>query len=192
MDASIERGDIQVLVPDGTCNHHHDTHHVLSCQLKSWALQEIDEKGIDKIKYPASSAEAVKAPWRWCPSADELRTHMMYDIGFVTTCVLLSSSFVYCSASIAALATTGKTGMVARWIRIPQMVAAVGFTISSALFALETQSAWLQPESKALGWHLNVWNFVGRLGFVLTAIFGFAESLPDAGFWFGCNFLWGM
>ena len=191
MDASIERGDIEVLVPDGSCNHHHDTCQVLSGQSKSWLLQDLDGAGIDKTRHLTSSAETVKAPWRWFPAAHELRSHMIYDIGFMTSCVLLSSSFVYSTAAIAALATTATTGVVARYIRIPQMVAAVGFTVSSALFALETQSAWLRPEPKAIGWHLSVWNTIGSLGFLLTAIFGFAESLPEAEFWFGCNFLWG-
>ena len=190
-DAGMELGDIEVLVPDGSCNHHHDTRQVLYNQSESWVLQGTDEKGIDKTKHPHSSAEAVKAPWRWFPSGHELRTHMIYDIGFVTSCILLVSSFVYCSASIAALTTTAKTGIVARWIRIPQMVAAFGFAVSSALFGLETQSAWLRPELKALGWHLSLWNFIGSLGFLLTALFGFTQSMPEAQFWFGCCFLWG-
>ena len=92
--------------------------------------------------------------WRFFPSVHEIRNHLLYDIGFLACGILLMSSAIYCACATAALITILTTGSIIPWIRIPQVVASIGFMASSALFMVETQEEWWRPQYNAIGWQV--------------------------------------
>ena len=94
-----------------------------------------------------------RAPsWRFFPSMHEIRNHLLYDIGFLACSILLISSAIYCACAAAALITILTTGDIIPWIRLPQVIASLGFMASSALFMVETQEEWWRPQYNAIGW----------------------------------------
>jgi hypothetical protein len=92
--------------------------------------------------------------WRFFPTMQEIRHHLLYDIGFLACSVLLISSAIYCACAAAALITILTTGNIIVWIRIPQVTASLGFMASSALFMVETQEEWWRPQYNAIGWRV--------------------------------------
>lgn len=135
-ESRIEHGAATRIVPDWNCVHR--THNVANIfQYSNHRDAEESEGSTDNlfgiVKTKDSSQD--KDQWRWFPTKRELCKHFIYDLGFVTCTVLLLSSAVYCSAAIASLVSILKTdGEVAHWIRIPQVIAGLGFVTSSVLF----------------------------------------------------------
>lgn len=166
------------VVPDGHCEHHHSN--------KSRVLggPSSGRKQPPKTSYDDYS-------WKWLPSAYELRTHYVYDIAFVACSILLLSSIIYFTASLAALISIFTTGSVMPLIRIPQLVGAAGFITSYAFFMLETQLSWFRPAIGTLGWHIGLWSAVGSAGFTLAATFGFYCNKSWEQWHLGCAYLWG-
>lgn len=62
------------------------------------------------------------------------------------------------------------------WVRVLQLLAALGFAAASMIFALETQDSWLLPAPGVLGWHVGFWNFLGSCGLGLFAAFTLAPG----------------
>ncbi|GAB7366034.1 hypothetical protein MBLNU230_g7603t1 [Neophaeotheca triangularis] len=188
MDTSVEDADVTLLVPDGSCSHHHDSYRVVAGHPQSWH-REIDERKASSAR-PWDPTAKTKHPWIWLPSLKEVRTHLRYDFGFVIATTLACSSLLYCAMAWASLGSTIASGEVAQWIRIPQVIAAAGFTAASLIATVETQRDWWRPSLGVLGWHANVFNAIGSVGFLLTAVFGYMGQ-SWAQFQFGSSFLWG-
>lgn len=189
-DSLAETAALTLLVPDGSCVHHHDSYKVVAGHPESWNQAVLDRRA--SSLRPEHRHLRTKQPWIWLPSWQEVRTHLRYDFGFVTATMLVLSSAVYCAMAWAALATVCKTGEVAPWIRFPQLVAALGFVASCVLSMIETQPNWWQPSMGVVGWHANAFNVVGSVGFMLTAVFGYVERRAGwAEYQYGCAFLWG-
>lgn len=129
--------------------------------------------------------------WQFFPTYDELRNHYIYDLGFLACSILLLSSEIYCASAAAALITILTSGSIIRWIRIPQFVASLGFTGSSALFMLETQEEWWWPQFSAIGWWISFLNLVGSGGFALSAFFPLSYDASWAQYQLSSHFFWG-
>ena len=179
------------ITPNGQCIHHHGT------EGSIFGHQEaVDSTGSEEaVRYISTNDNPAKGEsWRLFPRWHDLCTYYIYDLGFLACGLLLCSSLIFWSASVVVLATSLKLLDVPRWVRIPQIIAGVGFTVSSALLALETQKQWWMPAPQVLGWHINFWNLIGSAGFTACAVFGYIESehsLQWAQYQFGCSFLWG-
>lgn len=110
--------------------------------------------------------------WKWWPSATELRTHYLHDIGFLACSILLFSIGVFSIACVTALPpiynmldTPAKLNW-AYWA--PQLIGGVGFVVSGAMFTIEVQEHWWKPAPGVLGWHIGGWNLVGGIVSLLT------------------------
>lgn len=175
-DSDIEHGGSTRMVPDRRCAHR--TNNFGNLFRKS----DNSSKKLSGSKTNDSSVDQDQ--WRWFPTNYELWKHFIFDLGFVTCVILLLSSAVYCSAAVAALVSIVLSGgNVSRWIRIPQLVAGIGFTTCSLLFMVETQTRWLKPELRVIGWHISFWNLLGSVGFTLCAAFALAGAEAKRGEW---------
>lgn len=135
--------------------------------------------------------------WRWWPSWHALRTHHVYEIGYLACAIQLFGVTLYGVTAIVVL--PGILSSLSSWQElgafwVPQyvmkrwncglrtlanllrftyrIVAAACFLIASIMFAFETQEKWWKPEPKVLGWWIGVWSIVGSVGFELSAAFG--------------------
>lgn len=113
--------------------------------------------------------------WRWWPSWHVLRTHHVYEIGYLACTIQLFGVTLYGITGIVVL--PGILSSLNQWQEnaaywIPQMVAAACFLIASIMFTFETQEKWWKPELKVLGWWIGLWSTVGSVGFELCAAFG--------------------
>ncbi|CAG8268982.1 unnamed protein product [Penicillium nalgiovense] len=66
-----------------------------------------------------------------------------------------------------------------------------GFTVSSLLYMLETQTKWYVPAWHVLGWHIGFWNLDGSIGFTLCAALGPASSNTGANYQSSLATFWG-
>lgn len=149
------------------------------------------EEKFDNMTINDEYTTTEKATWRFFPTVYELQTYYLHEIGFVATMIFLSCSVLYFSTSIASLATILSTGEIARWIRYPQLVAAMGFALASVMLMIHNQTDWWRPAIRNLRWHINFWNLVGSAGFIFCAVFGLAQHVYWAQYQFGCSYLWG-
>ena len=108
-----------------------------------------------------------------------LRTHHVYEIGYIACTIQLFGVTLYGVTSIIILpgilsSFTPEQELGGYWI--PQMIAAACFLIASIMFTLETQEKWWKPEIRVLGWWIGFWSIVGSVGFELCAAFGPASG----------------
>lgn len=117
------------------------------------------------------------------------------ELGIIASAIFTFCSFVYWSTSLASLVTIFELGIISREIRFPQLVAAFGFAIASAMLIIKTQRHqgfyWYRPALHSLGWHINAWNLVGSAGFIFCAYYGILGNTQSTDFQFGCSYLWG-
>ncbi|KAF2398418.1 hypothetical protein EJ06DRAFT_513426 [Trichodelitschia bisporula] len=113
--------------------------------------------------------------WIWWPTWAELRSHYLFELGFLASAFQMAGATVFWVSGFTALPgiydhmTPGQE-LGAFWI--PQIVGGSGFIISGLLFTLETQTRWWKPQLTVLGWYVGVFNMIGGVGFTLCPIFG--------------------
>lgn len=127
----------------------------------------ISTERTDYVRPPALAANRLSGFFLPCI----VRTKCIYDLGFHACATLFASSILYWAISLALLAVTIIGTDIAPWIRILQLVAAVGFAVASAIFAIELQHHWALPAPNVLGWHIGFWDFLGSCGLALCAVF---------------------
>ncbi|EME41196.1 hypothetical protein DOTSEDRAFT_73578 [Dothistroma septosporum NZE10] len=124
--------------------------------------------------------------WRWWPTWRALRTHHVYEVGWLACAIQLFGVTLYGVTAIVIL--PGILSSLKPWQEIgaywaPQIAAAACFLIASIMFQLETQENWWKPEPKVLGWWIGVWSVIGSVGFELCACFGTAATVHDEWHW---------
>lgn len=124
--------------------------------------------------------------WQWLPSWKDLKTHYVYDLGFLAGVSQLLGATVFGVAGFTALPGIFNH-LEPQWrlnaaYWIPQVVGGSGFIVSSTLYMLETQERWWKPAIGVLGWHISFWNLVGAFGFTLCGALGMAYGNEGAQF----------
>ena len=194
MDDGVERGPVTRIVPDwDSCVHRRNNWQAQLFQKDDSEPKDGDNSREMTAKYVKRHKQIKdREPWMWLPSWHELRSHFIYDVGFVSSTILLSSSILFCASAVAALVSLRfNDNEIWKWVRIPQLIAGLGFMTSSTLFMVETQTDWWRPQFRILGWHLSCWNIVGGAGFAACAAFALGSSEDWAKFQVGCSFFWG-
>ncbi|KAF7122216.1 hypothetical protein CNMCM5793_000173 [Aspergillus hiratsukae] len=130
---------------------------------------------------PSETRQAAgrKPPFEWLPTATELRTHYLHEIGFWASFVQLVGATIFWIAGF-----TGLPGIINHMSQavtngvfwVPQIVGGACFILSGLLFTLETQEKWYIPAIHILGWHVGFWNFIGGIGFTLCGALGPATA----------------
>lgn len=115
------------LVPDESCSSHYD--------------YRVPEKRPEQCC--ASDGSAIQqnkgdkpTGLRLFPTLHELRTDYIYDLGFGACSTLFLSSVIYWITALASLVVAILKVETAPWIRALQLIAALGFAVASAIFAL--------------------------------------------------------
>ena len=155
------------------CRHSHHSKRTFLQQSSGLTVREGDDTGGEDDSPPRGR----ERKWSWMPSAYELRTHYLRDIGFLACLAQMIGATIFWIAGFTglppildALSVPAENGIF--WL--PQVVGGTGFIVSSFLFMLETQPKWYIPAPKLLGWHIGFWNLIGAIGFTLCGALGFA------------------
>jgi hypothetical protein len=133
------------------CNHHHQEHNF------------------------ASKSQDPSSKWIWIPSMDELKTHYIYQLGFLASATQLGAASIFWISGLTALPGIYNHLSIAALkgaYYAPQIMGGSGFVISGLLFMLETQDIWYKPAWNTLGWYIGVLNTIGGFGFMLCPVFG--------------------
>ncbi|KAJ6186854.1 hypothetical protein N7519_001762 [Penicillium mononematosum] len=173
------------------CEHHHanrksflrEKHHHASNNVHS----HLDDTG-----YVTSSTDGRS--FRWIPSMSELRTHYFHEIGFIASFILFVSATVFWIGAIVGIPvifTHIGQGLIDGLYWGTTTLGGTGFTVSSLLYMLETQSKWYVPAWHVLGWHIGLWNLIGSVGFTLCAALGPASSNSGADYQSSLATFWG-
>ena len=115
--------------------------------------------------------------WQWFPTAHELFTYYIYELGFLACAFQLFGATVFWISGFTAIPQIQDVLIPyqpslngAYWT--PQIVGGAGFIVSSLFFMLETQRKWYIPAPTVLGWHIGLWNLVGAVGFTVCGALG--------------------
>lgn len=123
--------------------------------------------------------------WSWWPTWYELKTHYLFDIGFLAcssqtfgATVFWISGFTALPPILNSLSVPAENGVY--WL--PQVIGGIGFIVSSFLFMLEVQPRWYIPAPGVLGWHIGLWNLIGAIGFTLCGALGFKMAMASVNY----------
>ena len=86
---------------------------------------------------------------------------------------LILDSFTVLPSIIDSLSVGAQDGVF--WT--PQVIGGSGFIISAFLGLLESQPRWYIPAFHSVPWVLSLFNFIGGIGFTLSGIFGYGQSV---------------
>lgn len=178
-----ENGSPLQLVPavDNCQHHHHDQHHFVSTPSSM------------STQYEKSDSTRPPRAWSWWPSTHELRTHYIYDIGFLACSFQMFGASIFWIAGFTALPGINNKlsqGALDGVFWFPQLLGGLGFVVSGTLFMIESQTKWWVPAPRVLGWHIGLWNMIGGVGFALCPAFGFSTK-SWAQYQSSCSTFWG-
>lgn len=134
----------------------------------------------DASKLQYDSAPRGARSWTWWPSWHDLKTHYLYDLGFLACCAQMAGATVFWISGFTALPgiynNLAQPGVLNGVYWVPQIIGGSGFVISGTLFMIETQKHWWMPALNTLGWHIGFWNLIGGIGFTMCPIFGIGTA----------------
>ncbi|KAK4993669.1 hypothetical protein LTR66_004903 [Elasticomyces elasticus] len=142
---------------------------------------------------PSINNKDTSSVWTWWPSAYDVKTRYIHDIGFLACLFQLFGATIFWIAGFTALPgiyNNMSQGLIDGIYWTPQVIGGSGFVISGTLFMLETQKKWYIPAPKVLGWHIGLWNWIGGLGFTLSPCFGY-DTASWAQYQAACSTYWG-
>ncbi|KAJ5514922.1 hypothetical protein N7463_004474 [Penicillium fimorum] len=146
----------------------------------------------DDTGYITSSADG--RTFRWIPTMTELRKHYFHEIGFLASLILFVSATIFYIGAIVGIPgvfTHMSKGLLDGLYWGTSTLGGLGFTISSWMYMLETQSKWYLPAWRILGWHIGLWNLIGSVGFTLCGALGPASDNSGVNYQSSLATFWG-
>jgi len=170
------------------CRHHHANKHNFVGKPQASASANTSAS----TSLPTATSNSARS-WTWFPSAAELRSHYVHDLGFLACTSQLLGATIFWIAGFTALPGINNVLSPAAldgayWF--PQVLGGCGFIVSGVLFMLETQKRWYIPAWGVLGWHIGLWNLIGGVGFTICPCFGFDTSHWSQ-YQAACSTFWG-
>ncbi|KAK3182412.1 hypothetical protein K4F52_006237 [Lecanicillium sp. MT-2017a] len=113
--------------------------------------------------------------WLWWPSWHDLRTHFLYEIGFLACLIQVVSAVLFFLSKLTTLPGINSRvsqGVVDGTNWAPQALGCLGFIAACLLFMFETQQKWYIPAPSVLGWHVGFWKLIGCVLFMVSAVLG--------------------
>lgn len=145
--------------------------------------------------------------WEWAPTWREMRAHYLHEIGFLAAFIMAVGAVVfYVKALPPSLPSTSNKALtplsscppqvsgimslpgITNTLSLPTLLATYWlayllggllFTLSSLLYVLETQRKWYMPAPRVLGWWIGVFDLLGSVGWMLSAIFGYCTGVAS-------------
>ncbi|KAM3552777.1 hypothetical protein ARSEF4850_007232 [Beauveria asiatica] len=115
--------------------------------------------------------------WQWLPSWTDVKTHYVYEIGFLASATMSLGATIFYMCGILALPGI-HLSVQAKWgiYYLPYLVGGILFALASVFYILETQPNWYTPQPFKIGWHIGLFNLLGGVGWTLAASFGYCEA----------------
>ncbi|KAJ5535029.1 hypothetical protein N7527_001283 [Penicillium freii] len=173
------------------CEHHHANRKSFLGERHYHANDNAHSQG-DDTGYVTSSTDGMS--FRWIPSISELRRHYFHEIGFIASFTLFVSATIFWIGGIVGIPgifTHMSQGLIDGLSWGTTTLGGMGFTLSSLLYMLETQSKWYIPSWHVLGWHIGLWNLIGSVGFTLYGALGSASSNSGVNYQSSLATFWG-
>ena len=117
--------------------------------------------------------------WKWLPSWHDVKTHYIYEIGFLASLTMSIGATIFYVCGILALPGVFdklSDGVLDGIYYFCYLLGGVLFAISSLMYILETQPNWYTPQPLKIGWHIGVFNMIGGVGWTIAASFGYCRS----------------
>ena len=107
--------------------------------------------------------------WRWYPTWHALKTHHVYEIGYIACSIQLFGATLYSWCGLDSL-----YGIDTNWndtelygaYWMPEILGSCCFLTASIMFLVETQEKWWKPQPNVMGWWIGLWAFIGSMGFL--------------------------
>lgn len=136
--------------------------------------------------------------WQWLPSWHDVKTHYIYEIGFLASATMSLGATIFYLCGILALPGI-HLSVQAKWgaYYLPYLVGGLLFALASVFYILETQPNWYTPQPFKIGWHIGFFNLIGGIGWTVAASFGYcgaefcAYQSELALIWASCAFTFG-
>lgn len=115
--------------------------------------------------------------WQWLPSWHDVKTHYVYEIGFLASATMSLGATIFYLCGILALPGI-HLSVQAKWgaYYLPYLVGGILFALASVFYILETQPNWYTPQPFKIGWHIGFFNLLGGIGWTLAASFGYCGA----------------
>jgi hypothetical protein len=108
--------------------------------------------------------------WRWWPTWHALRSHHIYEIGYIACSIQLFGATLYCwcgLVSVPGISSEWKSNTTfygGYWF--PEVFGSCCFLSASVMFLMETQEHWWKIQPNIMGWWIGLWAMIGSLGFL--------------------------
>lgn len=192
IEDGIPRHAMNELKPTASrCEHHHANRKSFLGE-KHYHANDNAHSQRDDTGYVTSSTDGRS--FRWIPSMSELRRHYFHEIGFIAGFILFVSATIFWIGAIVGVPGIFNhlsQGLTDGLYWGTTTLGGVGFTLSSLLYMLETQSKWYIPSWHVLGWHIQFWNLIGSVGFTLCGALGPASSNSGVNYQSSLATFWG-
>ncbi|KKZ62629.1 hypothetical protein EMCG_03039 [[Emmonsia] crescens] len=168
-----EKGEslLRIYPDPNNCTHHH----VNKRNLVGRGGKETPNSDNSSGELEQSRTELPSSPdFIWFPTLRDLRTHYIFELGFLASFIQLLSATIFWISGVTALPGINNhlsENLADGVYRASQIIGGVGFTVTAVLFMLETQKNWYTPSLRTLGWHINFWNLIGSIGFTVRFAF---------------------
>lgn len=120
--------------------------------------------------------------WKWWPSKEELKSHYLHEIGFLSCLLQLIGAVIFWTEGFTGLPFAQNnlsTGALDGSYWLPQVIGGLFFISSAILTMVEVQDKWYVPTPSLLGWHIGLWSLVGAIGLTVTGALGFAKTAGE-------------
>lgn len=115
--------------------------------------------------------------WQWFPTWYDVKTHYIFEIGFLASLTMSIGATIFYITGILALPGIHLSKEVKQGVYFfPYLLGGVFFWLSSLLYILETQPNWYTPQPFQIGWHIGFFNMLGGIGWTLAASFGYCDA----------------
>ncbi|KAJ5435404.1 hypothetical protein N7445_006289 [Penicillium cf. griseofulvum] len=174
------------------CEHHHANRKSFLQEKHYHHANDNAHFHRDDTGYITSSPDG--RTFRWIPSMSEFRTHYVHEIGFLASLILFLSATIFWIGAIVGIPDIIEhmsKGLTDGLYWGTSTLGGLGFTVSSYMYMLETQSKWYLPAWHVLGWHIGLWNLIGSIGFTLCGALGPASSNSGANYQSSLATSWG-
>jgi len=145
LEQVLEGGRMRLRPDKDGCNHHHTNKKNLVGKGDVKSLASTNFSTDANEEKPSQSSSGGDRQWQWLPSAHELRTHYLRDIGFLACLAQLFGASVFWIIGFTALPgviNKLSQGLLDGIFWTPQIVGGTGFIISGSVG--RSLSGWLR------------------------------------------------
>ncbi|KAI0471564.1 integral membrane protein [Xylariaceae sp. FL0804] len=171
----VERRPNMTSFDEATLATTRQSHDANSLKAEVTEHEEVDAASGDDAAGSSPNNPFAERQWQWLPSWHDVRTHYIYELGFLASLTMSVGATIFTVCGVLALPgiyeNLSEPAVKGAYFG-PYLVGGCLFVISSALYVLETQPDWRTPQPRKLGWHIGVWNLVGGVGWTLAAVEG--------------------